>query len=128
MKKVMRIGTIEVGLGTRRGSIYIQVDTTRGYLGITGVIGPLPSGSALGGCGQICMEFAHRNPEHNDSRYSNPIKPEEIRFAPHWVAEKWLDLLEIWHDWHLESLGQVPADILGKITLFPDADRKPAWV
>jgi hypothetical protein len=42
-----------------------------GRFSISGVIGPLPSGNALGGCGQIDMEFAHRNDNDNDKRYSN---------------------------------------------------------
>lgn len=127
MNKIMRIGTIDTGNG-RRGSIYVTANTERGYLSISGVIGPLPSGNALGGCGQIDMDFAHRNPEHNDERYSNPIKPEEIRYAPNWVADKWLDLLEIWHNWHLKKLEEVPTEVIGAITLLPDTDKIPAWV
>lgn len=50
------------------------------------------------------MGYAHRNPAHNDRRYSEPTKPEQIQFAPGWTADKWLDLLEVWHDWHLNDM------------------------
>ena len=75
-----------------------------GRLSITGVIGPTKSGNSMGGCGQVDMEFAHRNPSHNDKRYSNLTTPEQLRFAPGWDAEKWYTFLEIWHDWHLNDM------------------------
>ena len=102
MKKVCRIGTVLQG--NRRASIYIKAEMTDDKLSISGVIGPLPSGNALGGCGQIDMEFAHRFPEHNDPRTSDLIRPDEINFAPGWDRSRWLDLLDIWHRWHLNDM------------------------
>jgi hypothetical protein len=104
MKKTMRIGTVETN-GGRRGSIYIKVEFENGRLLISGVIGPMPSGNALGGCGQIDMEFEHKDPKDNDERYGdNLTKPEDINFAPHWDKEKWFSLLAIWKRWHLNDM------------------------
>jgi hypothetical protein len=128
MRKVMRPGTIDTGNG-RRASVYIRAKDTDSYLSITGVIGPLPSGNALGGCGQIDMEFGHRDPRDDDERYlGSLIKPEAIRFSAGWTAEKWMDLLDIWHGWHLKPVNKVPQEIIAEIEKLPDADRQPAWV
>jgi hypothetical protein len=99
MNKVMRIGTLREG----RGSLYVRAEYKDGKLSISGVIGPLPTGDALGCCGQIEMEFSHRDPKDDDTRYSQPIKPSEIRFAPGWNVTLWLDLLDIWHRWHMND-------------------------
>jgi hypothetical protein len=99
MKKTVRIGSLK-----EYGNIYCEIKFVEGKLSISGVIGPMKNGDCHGGCGQIDMEFAHRNPADNDSRYSNPIKPEEITFAPGWDAEKWFDFLEAWKHWHLNDM------------------------
>ena len=102
MRKTLRIGTVQQG--GRRASVYISVKFRDDKLSITGVIGPLPSGGALGGCGQIDMEFAHRNPEHNDKRYCSPIRSKDINFASAWTPKKWLDLLDVWKEYHLNDM------------------------
>jgi hypothetical protein len=147
--KICRIGTVTVGWGGRRASMHIKIimprvggdlfsegissyaddfDLKRTELSITGVIGALPNGNALGGCGQICMEFAHRNPADNDKRYVNPIQPSEINFAKGWNAEKWYELLDIWHKYHLKKLSEVPISVKKFLLDLPDADKMPAWV
>ena len=103
MKKIMRIGTIDTGRG-RRASVYIKSEYSDGKFSMSGVIGPLSSGNALGGCGQICMEFAHRNPADDDKRYGKLISPSEIVFATGWDAKTWLDLLDVWKQWHLNDM------------------------
>ena len=75
-----------------------------GRLSLTGVVGPKKNGDANGGCGQIDMEFAHRDPAHDDSRYDHPTPPEDITFAPGWDRDKWLDLLDVWRRWHLNDM------------------------
>ena len=102
--KTIRIGTTQTYRG-RWASVYCKIKYKDGKLSISGVIGPLYTGNALGGCGQIDMEFGHKNPEHNDSRYDNPTKPSEIRFAEGWDAEKWLEFLEIWKLYHLNDMN-----------------------
>src|SRR5258708_40147908 len=98
MEKVMRVGTIQ------DGSIFIKADYDGKRLSISGVIGPKTNGDARGGCGQIDMEFAHRNQRDNDKRYTSPIQPSEIEFAPDWNAEKWFDLLDAWKHYHLNDM------------------------
>lgn len=102
MKKVMRIGMIEIGM--RSASIYISAKYEKERFSMSGVIGPLKSGNALGGCGQIDMEFAHRNEKDNDKRYNELIEPKDINFAPQWNAEMWLDVLDVWKEWHLNDM------------------------
>lgn len=105
MDKVMRIGTTKgVGNGGRWASIFIHAKIGNNRLSISGVIGPLPGGNALGGCGQIDMEFAHRNENDNNS-ISTLIKPNEIRFAKGWNEEKWFALLDVWKNWHLNDMN-----------------------
>lgn len=103
MLKIVRPGKIEVRENYRK-SFFCTIRLNDGKLSISGVIGPLPSGNCSGGCGQIDMEFAHRNPDDNDKRYSNLIKPSDITFAPGWDKEKWFDFLEVWSKWHLNDM------------------------
>jgi len=103
MNKIMRVGTMDTGNG-RQSSIYIKATVTDGKLSISGVIGPKGNGNATGGCGQIDMEFQHRNPQDNDKRYDNPTTPEAITFADGWDRDKWFDLLDIWGKWHLNDM------------------------
>ena len=90
--------------GDRFYPVFCKIEFKDGRLSITGVEGPTVGGNCHGSCGQIQWDYAHRNPEHDDKRNTNPTKPEELRFAPGWNAEKWLDLLEAWELWHLNDL------------------------
>lgn len=104
MKKVVRIGTTKTS-PNKRGSIYCSIKYKDECLSISGVIGPLPSGNALGSCGQIDMEFVHRDKDDDDSRYGDClIKPEDINFASGWDKEKWLTFLDVWKRWHLNDM------------------------
>jgi hypothetical protein len=104
MNKVMRVGNVSP-YGGRPVGLFIEAEYKDGRLSLTGVIGPKSNGDAVGGCGQISMEFAHRNPEDNDDRYDKPLTPEQIEFAPGWDRERWLDLLDVWHRWHLNDIS-----------------------
>lgn len=88
----------------RREKIFIEIEYKDGRLSISGIVGPRRNGNARGGCGQIDMEFAHRNPEDNDARYAHPVQPSELYFAKGWNAGKWLDLLDAWKRWHLNDM------------------------
>ena len=107
MKKILNIGTVPTG--KTRSNIYCKIeirqlgDNPSAELSISGVIGPLPSGNARGGCGQIDMEFAHKDPTDNDKRYSELIKPEQIKFAQGWTAALWLNFLDVWKKYHLND-------------------------
>ena len=102
---VIRPGTMLTWSGGRWASIYCSIKLTKdGRLSISGVVGPLPSGNALGSCGQIDMGFWHRNPDHNDKRTTEPIRPRDIRFRPGWTIDKWLQFLEYWHLHHLNDM------------------------
>lgn len=105
--KVVRIGTIM--LWHHRAElptdIFCKIEfRADNRLSITGVIGPRKNGDAWGGCGQIDMEFDHRNPSDNDPRYSDPILPSDITFSPGWDADLWCGFLNIWKRWHLNDM------------------------
>ncbi len=102
MTKVMKIGTVKCG--QTNATMYVKAEIKDGRLSLTGVIGPLKNGNARGSCGQINMEFDHRNKVDNDQRYENPTKADEIKYAKGWNAETWLDLLDIWKRWHLNDM------------------------
>lgn len=99
MKKTVRIGSLK-----GYGNVYCKIEFENEKLSISGVMGPLNNGNCRGGCGQINMEFEHRNPEDNDDRYRERIKPTEFTFAPGWDSEKWLDFLDVWKRWHLNDM------------------------
>lgn len=101
--KVVRPGTLPTG-GGARVSVFVEIRHKDGRLSLSGVIGPRSSGNCWGGCGQIDMEFQHRDPARDDARYSRPIPPSEFSFAPGWDATTWLDLLEVWDRWHLNDM------------------------
>jgi len=101
-KKVIRPGSI-ISDGTPH-RIFCEIEFAQGNLSISGVVGPKANGDAVMGCGQIDMEFAHKDPKHNDPRTAYLIQPSEIKFAHGWDEEKWLRFLEIWHLWHLNDM------------------------
>lgn len=84
--------------------MFAKIEFNNGKLSISGVIGPRKSGNAAGGCGQIDMEFDHKDPAQNDNRYSQPIKASELRFSKGWNAEIWYKFLDAWKVWHLNDL------------------------
>lgn len=101
-KKVLRIGRIKPDWTKVAFSVFVKIVYKDGRLSLTGVEGPLASGNCRGGCGQIDVEFWHRNSEYNDKRMADPVR---IRaFAPGWTEDKWQRLLDIWHDWHLNDM------------------------
>lgn len=103
MKKIIHPCDVPMWNG-KKYPMFCEIEFTNRVLSISGVIGPLKSGNAIGGCGQINMEFDHVNKAHNDSRYEHLIKASELRFAPGWDKTKWYKFLEAWHDWHLNDL------------------------
>ena len=103
INKIIRPGTIDTGNG-RRANVYCRIKYRDKKLSISGVIGPTVGGNAIGGCGQIDMEFAHRKKEDDDSRYGYLTKPSDFRFAKGWDSKKWLDFLDVWKQYHLNNM------------------------
>jgi hypothetical protein len=103
MKKIIHPCDVPMYDG-KKYPLFCAIEFENGHLSITGVIGPNRWGNAKGGAGQVDMEFDHRNPAHNDTRYSDPIKARDLHFPNGWNVEKWYTFLEIWHDWHLNDL------------------------
>jgi hypothetical protein len=102
MKKIMRIGYLLEN--DVKMDIFVKAEYTDGRLSLSGVVGPLRNGNSLGGCGQIDMEFEHRNSNDDDERYSNPTKASSIKYAIGWDKNKWFDLLDVWKKWHLNDM------------------------
>lgn len=88
--KTVRLGTVPTA-GGRFMSVYCKIKLDAGKLSISGVEGPLPSGNALGGCGQIDM--------HMDQEYRS-----EINLAPGWTLRTVNRFLDIWRRWHLNDM------------------------
>ena len=102
-KKVINPGKLP-GFCSVPVNVFCSIKYEKERLSISGVIGPRSNGDAWGGCGQIGMEFLHRNPAHNDRRYSNPIPPNAFQFSDGWDSEKWLIFLDVWKNWHLNDM------------------------
>jgi hypothetical protein len=96
MNKTVRIGTINTGRG-RWASIFAKIEYIGGKLSITGVEGPLPSGNALGGAGQIIMSF-----KEYDARGYMSIR--DIKPAPGWDRGKIKRFFDLWDRWHLNDM------------------------
>ena len=106
MQKVLHIGTIKVPAGSRQinADVFIKVRFEDERLSISGVIGPKSNGNAWGGCGQIDMEFKHRNDADDDKRYGDLIKPVDISFTADWGTAMWYELLDVWKRYHLNDM------------------------
>ena len=85
-RKVVRLGTTHAPAPY---SIYCRIEMKDNRLSISGVEGPLRSGNARGGCGQI---EGHLKPEHIN------------KFAPGWTHAKMREFLRIWGRWHLNDM------------------------
>lgn len=76
--------------------IFCKVNWDGEKLSITGTVGPKRNGDAVGGSGQINMEFSGK-----DKRYH---KPPEVEFAAGWDADTWRKFLDVWDEWHLNDM------------------------
>jgi hypothetical protein len=77
--------------GGRSYRVFISIEYIEGKLRITGVEGPLPSGDALGACGQIDTTLRTENREN-------------WKYVPGWNAAMVDKLLEVWDRWHLNDM------------------------
>jgi hypothetical protein len=85
--KIVRVGTVDVG--NSRASVFCKIEFDGRRLSISGVEGPLPSGNARGGCGQIDMH----------------LSADSFRtFGPGWSRAKAAEFLRIWGRWHLNDM------------------------
>lgn len=84
------INPIRVKIGERYANVFIEIKFEDGRLSISGVEGPLPSGSARGSAGQIDMGY------RNDKK--------DVKFNNGWNLRKWNTLLSIWDKYHLNNM------------------------
>jgi hypothetical protein len=103
IRKVVRPGTVPT-YGGGRMSVFVEIGYRDGRLSLSGVEGPNRSGNATGGCGQIDMGYAHRDPADDDTRYDAPTPARAFNFAPGWDRATWLELLDVWKRWHLNDM------------------------
>jgi hypothetical protein len=98
-KKVINPGKIKIGKMYR--PIFCKIEL--GYngsdliLSISGVVAPLKSGNAIGGCGQIIMEF-----KEYDKRGSSTLR--DIKTNDDWDYPLLKQFFDIWDKWHLNDL------------------------
>jgi hypothetical protein len=84
--KIVRIGTQRTH-GGRSYSVFCKIKFINGELSISGVEGPLDSGNALGGCGQIVDGLT-----------------DIVAFAPGWNKTLMREFRSIWREWHLNHM------------------------
>jgi len=101
-KKEKIINPVKTLIDGRYYETFCKIEYDNKRLSINGIIGPKEYGEAY--CGQINMEYEHRNPEHNDKRAYHLITTDELIFNEGWDKDKWYQFLEYWHDWHLNDL------------------------
>lgn len=90
MKKVIRIGMLTPSWTKGGYNIFCRIEFNDPRLSISGVEGPLPSGNACGGCGQIRDDIR---------RNLKDLVP-----APGWDKKKIVKFLDIWDKWHLNDM------------------------
>ena len=123
MLKILNPGRVLVN-GIYR-QVFISVLLGDRGLSISGVIGALASGNCFGSCGQIDMEFNHRDPSQNTDRFGDIISETSIKYDPAWTSEKWLDLLDIWSKWH--SKHDIPAEVVKMLEDLPESKKECPW-
>lgn len=89
--KIVRIGSYRPSWTKKSLSVYCRVTYRDGNLSITGVEGPLVSGSCRGSCGQIVDTLSQ-------------VRAREWRFADGWSAALLSRFLRAWASWHLNNL------------------------
>ena len=104
MKKI--INPCKVKIGKQFAQVFCKIEYTNARLSITGVIGPNRWGNARGGCGQIDMEFAHRNPKDNDPRYTDLYRPgtSDMQLNNGWNRRTWYNFLDAWKNHRMNDL------------------------
>jgi len=91
MNKVIRIGKLE------DLSVFCRIEFKDGRLSITGVVGPMKSGNALGSCGQIITGFAEYDRRGHTSVTN--IVP-----ASGWTVGYIRRFFDVWDRWHLNDM------------------------
>lgn len=146
MKKIVCIGNQKT-YGGRTYHVFCSIEFVDGKLSISGVEGPLQSGNALGGCGQI-----------QDDLVESITEPGEG-----WSRAMIKKFVSIWSKWHLNDMRsncihqeargetwennpgtvcpvckfklghawdsrEVPQDVIDWLSCLPDSKITPAWV
>jgi hypothetical protein len=93
-KKIVRLGTIpehHSGYSKKMpANIFCEIKFEGKRLSITGVIGPLSNGDAVGSCGQIDTTLRERR--------------SEIKLAAGWTDPMLDRFLAVWDEWHLNDM------------------------
>jgi hypothetical protein len=87
MHKIVNLGIVDIGRN-KGANLYCKIELTQeGRLSISGVEGPLPSGNALGSCGQIDM-------------HEWKFKKLHKGWTPALVSK----FRKVWDQWHLNDM------------------------
>lgn len=86
MRKVINPGIVNIGRA-KGANLYCKIEIENGKLSISGVEGPLPSGNALGSCGQIDMH-----------------QWEFKKYSKGWDSVKVKQFRKVWSDYHLNDM------------------------
>lgn len=109
--------------GGRSYRVFLKIDFNstpqnmhpEGYFSISGVEGPLPSGNALEGCGQIDIHL--KKEDRAEWKYLEGFN------------DKIMDqIFDIWGKWHLKDISEIPEEVKQFILSLPDTKAEPAWI
>lgn len=94
MKKIINIGRVPHAWRSREiyTDIFCSVKIENGKLSISGVIGPMKNGDAIGSCGQI------------DETIRTYWDNKEIIFSDGWDDALLDEFLNVWDRWHLNDM------------------------
>lgn len=120
---ISRVGSVALS-GRRAVPIYLLVEVTQDLLSVEGVIGPQARGGAFGPSGQINARFAGRQASQQPSGL---IPADAITFGTGWNQERWIELLDIWSEYHGVAIHDVPPSVKEFFDSMPAADRPGAW-
>jgi hypothetical protein len=102
----------------------VLVEVNQDLVSIEGVIGPKSRRGAFGPSGQINARFASRRAPLEAGEL---ISAHAITFVMGWTEERWLDLLDIWSEYHGVLIHGVPPSVKEFFDSMPAADRPGAW-
>lgn len=120
---ISRVGSVALS-GRRAVPIYVLVEVNQDLVSIEGVIGPQSRRGAFGPSGQINARFASRRAPLEAGEL---ISAHAITFVMGWTEERWLDLLDIWSEYHGVLIHGVPPSVKEFFDSMPAADRPGAW-
>ena len=142
LDKIVKIGTNKTP-GGRFYSVYSHIEIIDGELHITGVEGPLPSGNAIGSCGQLTLNIENLNSDWTSEmlitfRYVwtkyhlNHIKSEcehQNELGQTWATHPLSECITCGYILGSNWLkAELPETVISFLESLPETNKIPAWI